>query len=52
MQKQKMRFILYAVWVLVPAGSDCAVLAFTGMHITENRSKDQTQRPWQMRTHS
>jgi hypothetical protein len=52
MQKQKIGFILYAVWVSMPAGSDCAVLADTGMHITENRSNDHIQRPWQMRTHS
>ncbi len=52
MQKQKMRFILNAVWVLVPAGSDCAVLAVTGMHTTENRSNDHILRPWQMHTHS
>jgi hypothetical protein len=52
MQKQKITFIPSAVWVLIPAGSDCTVLGFTRMYITENRSKNHTQRPWLMHTYT
>ncbi len=52
MQKQKIRFIQSTVWVLIPAGSDCTVLGFTRMHVMENRSKNHTQRPWHMHTHT
>jgi hypothetical protein len=52
MQKQKMRLMQCAIWVLMPEGNYNGFLAGNGVHSTAFRSNDDIQRPVFMPAHT